>query len=314
MVLIGEGLSANPGSEIYARVNSWKMAIESGGGPARLLTGARNSSPMTESTQYDLRKELDALANLAQQRGVLIYALNPGHNERSGGKVQEVTPADIGADFVNSAANMSGYDLLVRPTGGMSFYGTPPKQALERVGREIGSYYSVGFRGDPSLTQPKIAARSKQGHRIRIARAAGVASVDDMMRLAVLAHHVAPPDTNDLRISVAVGEASMEGNRRRVPLKILIPVALLRLEPEGDEIRGGFVVYVCTSTTTGAVSRINRQSHEIRWPAAALEQARTKNMTFAVEVVLPQGAKQISVGVLDERSQQTGFDLVPLNL
>ena len=145
---------------------------------------------------------------------------------------------------------------------------------------------------------------------MRLTRAPAVTSTDDMMRLAVQAHHVAPPETNDLRISVAVGEPATEGDKRRVPLRILIPVALLRLEPEGNEVRGGFVVYVSTGTGSGSISNINRQSHDIRWPVGALEQARTKNMTFAVDVVLGPGTRQISVGVLDQRSEQTGFELV----
>jgi len=315
VVIVGEGLSANPGSEIYSRLNYWKMTIESGGGPARLVAGARSASPLTEATQYDLKKEIEALASMARRGGVVMYALNPGHNERSGGTVQETRPTDVGSEFANSAQNMSGYDLMVRSTGGMAFYGTPPKQALERIGREIGSYYSIGYRPDPALTsEPKITARTKQGHRLRLSRAPGVTSTDEMMRLAVLAHHVTPPETNDLRISVAVGELALEGNRRRVPLKILIPVALLRLEPDGNEVRGGFVVYVSTGTGSGSVSNINRQTHDIRWPAGAFEQARTKNMTFAVDVVLGPGARQISVGVLDQRSEQTGFELVSVGL
>ncbi len=314
VVLMGEGVSANPGSEMYSRLNTWKMAIESGGGPSRLAPGARTASPLTEATQYDLRKDIEILSSLAHRGGVVMYALNPGHNERSGGKVQDSAPSDLGSDFANSAANMNGYDLLVRPTGGMSFYGTPPKQAFERVGREIDSYYSIGYRGDPSLTDPKISARTKQGQRVRLSRAPGLTSADDMMRLAVLAHHVVPPDTNDLRISVVMGDAVVEGNRRRLPLKIQIPVALLRLEREGSEVTGGFVVYVCTGTGQGSVSKINRQSHEIRWPAGVLEQARTKTMTFAVDVLLSPGAKQISVGVLDQRSEQTGFEVVSVGL
>ncbi len=315
VVIVGEGVAANPGAEVFARLNTWKMAIEAGGGPPRLLPGARTASPLTESMQFDLLREIDAVALMAIRSGAIMYALNPGHNERSGGGVQDSGPADLGSDFAKSTANMSGYDLLVRPTGGMAFYGAPPKLALERIGREIDSYYSVGYRPSPSpQRKPKITARTRQGHKVRVSRASGAFSADEMMKVAVLAHHVAPPETNDLRISVAVGQAAAEGNRRRVPLKILIPIALLRLEPEGNEVRGGFNVYLSTGNGEGSVSKVNRQSHEIRWPASMLDQARTKNMTFAVDVVLAPGANQISVGVLDQRSEQSGFELISVGL
>ncbi len=35
-------------------------------------------------------------------------------------------------------------------------------------------------------------------------------------------------------------------------------------------------------------------------------------ITFAVDVVMPSGLNQISVGVMDERSQQTGFERVEI--
>ena len=53
---------------------------------------------------------------------------------------------------------------------------------------------------------------------------------------------------------------------------------------------------------------MNRQTKEIRWPADAAMHAGDRALTFRVNVVLQPGRSQISVGVIDEKSQEKGFD------
>jgi VWFA-related protein len=315
MLVVGEGVQTNPGSDLFQYLNSIKMDIESGAGPSNLLRGARSASPLTEASEFDLAPILRDVTATAVRGGVLMYAINPGQNEKTGGDVMESRPSDLRAQFATSAGARAGYDLLVRLTGGNAFYGTPPRLALAEISDDLDAYYSLGFRPDPaSDPAAALVVKSKNGYRVRAARAPTAQSADDRMREAVLSHHVAAPMTNDLRIALATDAPVPEGDRRKVHLKVLIPISSLQLDREGEELVGGFVVYVSSGDDHGAATKVNRQEHQIRWPAGKFDSLKGKSITFAVDVMVPTGLNQISVGVIDQRSQQTGFDRVMLGV
>src|SRR5258708_2296523 len=66
--------------------------------------------------------------------------------------------------------------------------------------------------------------------------------------------------------------------------------------------------FIATGDSVGHSSNVTRQTKEIRWPADAVTRAGDKTLTFRVDVVLQPGRSQISVGVMDEKSQEKGFE------
>ena len=60
--------------------------------------------------------------------------------------------------------------------------------------------------------------------------------------------------------------------------------------------------------SVGHSSNVNRQTKEIRWPADEVLRAGDKTITFRVNVVLQPGRSQISIGVMDEKSHEKGFE------
>ena len=312
LLVIGEGLDVNPGADLFQYLNSVKMDIESGAGPSTLKSGAQASSPLTEMGQFDVAPAVRAMQDAAVRNGIMIYAINPGQNENTSGQV-ESAPNDTRAQFATSSGNRAGYEMLVRPTGGTAFYGAPPAIALSQVSNDIDSYYSIGFKPGAANEPPgQLVVKSKAGYRVRATRAPAPQSFEDKMREAVLAHHVAPPMSNDMKIAVASDAPVADAAGRKVHLKVLIPVASLKLDREGTDVIGGFVVYVSSGDNHGGATRVNRQEHQIRWPADSLAALKDKTITFAVDVVVPNGLSQISVGVMDEKSMETGFDRVML--
>ncbi len=315
LILVGEGMPVNPGSDLFQYLNSVKMQIESGAGPQNLRQGAITASPLTEASEFDLGPTLRELLSAATRRGVMVYAINPGQNERSGGNVTETRPGDVRAQFATSAGNRAGYEMIVRSTGGSAFYGSQPDMALAQVSEDLDSYYSLGYRAVPGTdANAPLVLKSKSGYRVRVTRAAAPLTADERMRETVLANHIAPPSSNDLHIALASDAPVAEGDRRRVHLKVLIPADNLRFDREGEEVVGGFAVYVCSGDDHGSATHVNRQEHQLRLPAQATGSMKGKMITFVVDVVVPAGLAQISVGVLDERSQQTGFDRVMLGI
>ena len=314
MIIVGEGITTNPGSDLFQYLNSVKMDIEAGNGPSMLLGGARNASPLTESGEYDVAPAIRAMTTAAVRDGVMIYAINPGQNENASGQVLDTSPSDLRAQFATSSGNRAGYEMIVGATGGSSFYGAPPAVALGRISSDLDGYYSLGFKPGPAGETGQLVVKSKAGYKVRAVRAAAPQSSDEKMQEAVLAHHVAAPISNDLKIALAADPAIPEGQSRRVKLKVLIPVSSLKLDREGEDVIGGFVVYVSSGDEHGGATRVNRQEHQIRWPAGTFETLKGKTLTFAVDVMVPAGLTQISVGVIDQRSLTTGFDRVTLGV
>jgi hypothetical protein len=312
MIIVGEGIATNPGSDLFQYLNSVKMDIESGNGPSMLRGGARGASPLTESGEYDVAPAIRAMTAAAVRDGVMIYAINPGQNENAAGQVLDSSPSDLRAQFATSSGNRAGYEMIVGATGGSAFYGAPPASALARISSDLDGYYSLGFKPGPAGETGQLVVKSKAGYKVRAVRAAAPQSSDEKMQEAVLAHHVAAPMSNDLKIALAADPPVPDGQSRKVRLKVLIPVASLRLDREGEDVTGGFVVYVSSGDEHGGATRVNRQEHQIRWPAGTFDSLKGKTITFAVDVIVPAGLTQISVGVIDQRSMATGFDRVTL--
>src|SRR5438067_13317621 len=95
----------------------------------------------------------------------------------------------------------------------------------------------------------------------------------------------------------------VEGERRKVTVDVKIPIRKLTLVPDGTGVTGAFTVFIATGDSAGHSSNVTRQTKEIRWPADAVTRAGDRALTFRVDVVLEPGRSQISVGVIDEKSQ-----------
>lgn len=182
---------------------------------------------------------------------------------------------------------------------GVAFY---DRNQLADAALDLGGYYSLSVR---AANPRAIQVATTRPYNLRAVVSAPGTEIED----AVLAHHVAEPETNDLRISVSAEPTVTVADRRQVRLHILIPIRNLTLRREGDEVTGGFDVYV-SAGSGGTIAPVNKQTHAIKWPAAALEKAGNRNMEFVVDVVVGPGLSRISVGVIDHRSKKTGFQRI----
>ena len=99
-----------------------------------------------------------------------------------------------------------------------------------------------------------------------------------------------------------------EGDKQRVPIYVMIPARNLTVAAEGDVLTGGFSVYFCAAGGKPGASDVTRRSHEIRWtPETVAQLGNDGNITFSMKIFLEKGQDLISFGVLDHRSQATGF-------
>lgn len=175
---------------------------------------------------------------------------------------------------------------------------------------DLASYYSLTVRADAATP---IQVKTTRPSYIRTYLASARPLADDVIGDTVLAHHFIAPQSNDLGISLATAPLPADGVRRQVKLQVLVPIRNLSFAREGAEVTGGFDVLTSIGDGKGRFTRVNKQTHAIRWPAAALEQAGQRNITYSFDVSLEPGSTQISVGVVDRRSKKTGFQRIEVS-
>lgn len=316
LILAGGGLQTRPGSEIFEYLDGIKSAAEMGQTGPGVASDARRSNPRSEISHYTVAKEVGQLAEDARNRGVVVYAVQPDTAGSTQMAVERKDVADTSADFTAVADQMSGYAVLTSQTGGLALMGATPESASASIASDFDTHYALTFvetLAASGTDLPKIEVKVlKPGTRVRASFAGGPVNKDSEMKEAVVANQLGTPASNDLGIDVKKDEPVPDGANRKVGVTVMIPIKSLKLTPAGDDVTGAFTVYICTGDAQGHTSEVNRQTKELRFPASAVPQLMEKSIGFRVDVMLIPGRTQISVGVLDPNSEQTGYAKVSI--
>ena len=319
MIMIGEGIDTRPGWELFEKLETIRSGKTASIGLQMTLKNGQPNvgatiSPMLEAQRYDASSLLQTLAENAFGKGVPIYAINPGTNQDIASATESNDLIDGGQQFARFASRLDGYRLVGEGSGGATYVGMKADLALNQVAADLGGYYSIGFRASGPAKRESIRVRVKQPKTsVRVALAGAPQTPADAITDAVTAHHVLAPESNDLEIALSTGDAVAAGEKQKVTLKVIIPIRNLQLVRQGDEVTGGFDVYLSISDGKGYFSPVNKQSHAIRWAAADVPEDDDRTMEYTIDVTMEPGASQISVGVVDQRSKKTGYDLIEVH-
>jgi VWFA-related protein len=315
LIVAGGNLPRRPGAGVFQYVETLRSSALRGARGADMQKGAQFSSPMGESASFDLSPLFETIGTRSWRRGVAVYAISSELFKDSGGGSETQQSVDSLAAFTNEAGRVEGYHLLAQKTSGLAFVGRSAADALDRIGSDLESFYTVGVHPTAPISgKDALAVKVRDGYSVRVTRgSAGSGTPADEMASRVVANHmIKPADDNALGISLNAAPPVADGQRRLVAVDVNIPIRKLKFVQDGSEVAGAFTVFISTGDSVGNSSSVNRQRKEIRWPADALMNAGDKAITFRVNVVLEPGRYQISVGVLDEKSQEKGFDRVSL--
>ncbi len=310
VLLAGGGLQTRPGSEMFEYLETLKNQGEMGQLGPGLNATARRANPRSEISRYEVAEDIRQIGEMARNHGVVMYAIQPDTTGSTQLAVERTDVADTSADFIGVADQMSGYTLLSAMTGGQSMMGGTPQAAAAAINADLDMHYALSFQQTiPAVGDlPRVIVKmTKPGYKVRSAFAGGPVSKDAEVKDAVVANQSGTPASNELNIAVKNEEPVPDGVNRKVTLTVMIPVKSLKLTRAGDEVVGAFAVYISTGDAQGHASAVNKQSKEVRFPAAALPQILEKSIGFRVDVTLIPGRTQVSVGVLDQNSEQTGY-------
>ncbi len=310
LVVVGGGLPRTPGAAVFQIVETLRVNAERGTMGTQLQSGAQASSPMGEVSSYDLTPVFNTFGTRAWRRGVVFYAIASDVGDDGGHTIDSSQSMDSLASFTNAANRFDGYHLLAAETSGVAFVGRPAADAFDRIAKDLESFYAVGIHPTAPISgKQAIAIKVRNGYTARFTRgSAGSGGVFEEMESRVIANQILKPTGNRLGISLSAAPPVFEGERRIVTVDVMIPVQSLKLVPDGNDLSGAFTVFIATGDSVGHSSSVSRQTKTIRWPADAVRRAGDRPLTFRVNVVLEPGRSQISIGVIDEQSQQKGFD------
>jgi len=310
LIVVGGGLPRTPGAGVFQFVETIRTNASRGVLGSFLQAGAQASSPMGESSSYDLTPLFNSFGMRAWRRGVVFYAVCSDVADDSGHNIEMQQAGDRLAAFSNSASRFDGYHMLASETSGVAFVGRSAADAFDRIAADLESFYTVGVHPTAPISgKQAVAVKVNNGYGVRVTRgSAGSGTPGDEMESRVIANNLLGATDNELGIKVNAATPVADGERRMVTVDVRIPIRKLKLVPDAGGVAGAFTVFIATGDSVGHTSNVTRQTKEIHWPADAVARAGDKELTFRVDVVLQPGRSQISVGVMDEKSQEKGFD------
>lgn len=304
LVLTSEGFPMQPGRELFyfiddiGREKGWQNV----------------GSTMLEGMSYDGTQLVQSVAKTANANGITMYTVHAagltGGTEMSAENSQSISALVSNAAITNTTESMQ---LMADMTGGVASVQTNNfDTAFKRITQDLESYYSLGYRAGTERVDRqrylKVKVRNKD-YRVRSRQTFVEKSIFAEMNDRVIANLLYRGKQNDLGIIARIGSPRpTDDGYYRVPIDVLIPMQALTFLPQGEvEHAGGFDVYVVVANKDNDLSDVARKSHQIRVPVAEFKNLSGKFYTYTLELMMEKGLNKISVGVVDQISNTSGF-------
>ena len=264
--------------------------------------------------QLELIQELTRLANAG---GVPLYGLDATGLD----SFMSASASGAGVHNENMAVAMAGaagriadgLRYLAGKTGGRAITNSNYFIAgLESVRRDLGSYYSLGYRVHARRVNAErnVTIRTKNPAYIVRTRSSFVErTYDQEIAYGVLANLFFPGTSNDLKIGAAVSAANRKKrNRYEVGVDIRIPYSSLVFVPQPDGQYAEISLFIGSADHKGGASSILRFEHRVKLTTTA----PAYTYTFDVDLRTIPGDHRIAVAVFDKTSKVTGYATLDL--
>jgi VWFA-related protein len=305
MVITSEGFPIQPGREMFHFIDDIRREKSEWQG---------YGSSLLESMGFNSVSLIQSVARAANANSITLYTLHAGGlaamNEGSAEHSQPVSYGVSQAALTNSTESLQ---LMAEMTGGAATVGTNNFGAgFNRIKSDLESYYSLGYRAGTERVdrQRNVEVRiNNRNYIVRARRSFVEKSIPTEMTDRVIANLFYPTTANDLNIVIKTGQPiAVERDRFRVPLEVRVPMDNLTLLQQGEIMAGGFSLYLVVANALGDMSDVAQQSQPLRIPPAEVENAKGKYYTYSVDLLMEKGRNRISVGVIDDLSNVTGFE------
>ncbi len=297
LLYVGGNLQENVGLDAF-------LSVDAVFAPERVVVGTARGREQRLMHPY-----FQALGKKANADGVTMYLIDTGdRGARMRDASTDTIEGDSEAEFEVASATVMAMGTLAHLTGGTVLSGTRNfKASLDTIIRDLGSYYSLGYRSEAKGDETRnIAVRvNRPGIHVRARRSFTQKSAEDDMRDRVVANAFHPV-ANELAISVEAGKGEQHRGGIKVPITITFPSDVTLL-PQGDALVGEFAVYIVVANPLGDTSSIGKDVQRISIPAKVADAIRQKPFVYTSAVVVRKGEQSISVGIVDTVSGRSGF-------
>jgi VWFA-related protein len=302
LVLTTEGFQIQPGREAFTLID--EVAREKGW----------QSSSMLEAMGFNDNALIESIAKTANANGITIYPIHAGGlsagNEGMTADNQQATSYNVTSAAASNTTE--SLQLMAEMTGGVATARTNNfAGAFKNIIRDLDSYYSLGYRAGTERVdrQRELEVRVKNRNlQVRNRQTFVEKSTFQEMSDRVIANLLYKTKANDLGIHVKVDSPIPANDLFRVPVEIHIPIDSLMLFQQGEAYMGGFSLYVVVGNKDGDMSDVSRKSHQITIPVTDFAKAKGKYYTYTLDLMCERGLNKISVGVVDDVSNTSGFD------
>ena len=303
LVLTTEGFQMQPGREMYYYID--EIAAQKGWG---------SSGTILEGMSFNNANLIQSVAKTANANNITMYTIHAGglaatNDSSSAENAKPVSYSFTSNELSNSTESL---ELMAEMTGGLASTRTNNfAKAFQDITRDLDSYYSLGYRAgvervdrqrnlDVRVKNPKLVVRSRQ----TFVEKSTFAEMSDR----VIANLLYRTKSNDLRIVTKTGTpVATDNDLYKVPVEVQIPMDNLTLLQQGETYAGGFTLYVVVANKDNDMSDVAQRQQQLRIPLDDLQKTKGKYYTYAMDLLMEKGLNRISVGVVDDISNVTGF-------
>ena len=303
LVLTSEGFPMQPGRDMFQFLD--EIGREK---------GWMNSTSTIEGMTYNSSSLIQSVAKTANANDITMYTIHAaGLNANDDMSAENARPTSTLVSHAALTNSTESMQLMAQMTGGVASVNTNNfAAAFQRIHKDLESYYSLGYRAGTERVDRQryleVRVKNKE-YRVRNRQTFVEKSMYAEMSDRVVASLLYRVKDNDLGILARVGSPlPIEDGLFRVSVDVQIPIESLTLLPQGDnEYAGGFDVYVVVGNKDNDMSDVARKSHQVRIPAADMKTIKGKFYTYTLELVIERGLNKISLGVVDQVSNTSGF-------
>ncbi|HEX2253809.1 MAG TPA: VWA domain-containing protein [Thermoanaerobaculia bacterium] len=300
VLYVSDGVPMVPGQDAF-------HAVEAKFGPGH--------SVMTESFTFDHSRSFRELANLANANRVTFYTL-----DAAGLRVNSAFSAEHSAGMTGVLVESSFNTNLQAPlryiadtTGGVAIVNTNSVlPALERVGADFNSYYSLGFRpatgGMGRYHRIEVVVKGRRDLVVRHREGYRDKTTEAQMTEGTVAAMQFGFEDNPLAVRVSFGDVSRRDDRFfTVPVSVEVPLDSVVLVPRAGTHEARLRLYISALDDRGDSSPVQQVAVPISIPSDEIEAARGQTYRYTVPLLMRSGRHRVAVGVRDELGAEEAF-------
>ena len=308
VIHVSDGLNLRPGEVLF---KAWDRKVRDLNIPGSF------ANVDSEAREFDATGLFEDLGRHANANQVTFHTIMAG-----GRQSLTITPAERGAFFNDSAdaaslgqawgegldslekSNFRGsLQIMADATGGQATLSTSAiGSALQRLKKDLDTYYSLGFVAQDDNKNHKISVRLKNSdYKIRHRESYRNLTADEQMTSRTRSALLFETEENPLQVVVGFGdEEKDEKGRVLVPVMVKFPLANVLLLPQEQFHEGKVSIYVAARDTKGGTSPVQKMPAPIRIPNDKLLTALGQVAGFRVTLMMKPGEHSVVVGVRDE--------------